>query len=94
MSAYITYMEVNYDSEGVSPKKLLETLTQLGWSPIYGRYDYIFRWRVNWAENESNIHEYFDRLNNTHEVLKKCHVNYSLRTYEFGREDFWVKCCD
>jgi hypothetical protein len=91
MTAYITYMEVNLSSGGVTPKELTETLKRLGWKPIYGRYDYVYEWGTKWGTKDHNIHEYFDHLNETHKSLRNCKVNYSLKTYEQGKENFWTK---
>lgn len=90
MTGYITYMEVNFRSDGITPRKLTETLGTIGWKPIYGRYDYALEWGTNWGNKDTNIQEYFDHINNTHETLRGCGINYSLRTYEQGREDFAV----
>ncbi len=91
MTAWITYMEVSMNSEGVSPKELTNTLKQYGWTPVYGRYDYAYRWDDNWGNKDHNIQEYFDHMNKVHQVLKGFNVWYSLRTYETGKENFWVK---
>ncbi|UCE72974.1 MAG: hypothetical protein JSV56_08015 [Methanomassiliicoccales archaeon] len=94
MTGYITYMEVSHNSEGVTPKQLSETLRGIGWKPIYGRYDYAYEWGTDWGNKDRNMQEFFDHINNTHECLRNCKVNYSLRTYEHGTEDFTVKTCE
>ena len=44
-----------------------------------------------WGNKDTNMHEFFEHTNKTHDALKDCKVNYSLYTYEQGKEDFFVK---
>lgn len=90
MSAYITYMEVSFSSEGVTPRELTEILRKIGWKPVYGRYDYAYDWGIDWGNKDTNIQEFFTHINKTHESLKGSRVNYSLRTYMQGTENFLV----
>lgn len=91
MPDYTTYMEVSLNSEGSPPADVTTALKQLGWKPCYGQYDYAFKWGSNWGDNDNNIDNYFDYMNKVHNILKGHHVNYSLRTFESGKENFWVK---
>jgi hypothetical protein len=84
-------MEVRLHSDGVTPTELTHALAQYGWKPIYGRYDYAYTWNDNWGNKDHNMTEYFDHMNKVHQVLKGYNVWYSLRTYEAGKEHFWVK---
>jgi hypothetical protein len=94
MAGYVTYMEVYLNSEGVSPKQLSETLRGIGWKPCYGRYDFAYEWGSDWGNKDSNIQEFLEYLNTLHETLRNCKVNYCLRTYEHGTEDFPVRRCE
>ena len=91
MPGYITYMEVSMHSEGVPPWELTSKLKEHGWKPVYGRYDFAWHWKENWGSKDQNWKEYFDWLNEVHQLLKGHNVHYSLRTYEQGKENFWVK---
>jgi hypothetical protein len=84
-------MEVSMYSEGSTPTELTHKLKEHGWHPVYGRYDFAYKWDQNWGNKETNIQEFLDYINTWHEVLKGYNVHYSLRTYEEGKEDFWVK---
>jgi hypothetical protein len=84
-------MEVSMHSEGATPTELTHKLAEHGWKPVYGRYDYAYKWDQNWGNKENNIQEFLDFINTWHDVLKGQNVHYSLRTYEQGKEDFWVK---
>ena len=94
MPAYITYMEVSLNSEGVAPRELTETLKTLGWKPTYGRYDFAYEWGPNWDATDKNPQQFFDHIHKTHMTLKGCNVNYSLKTYEQGTENFPVTRCE
>jgi hypothetical protein len=91
MPEYVTYIEVTLDPEGPPPEELTKTLGTLGWKPVWGRYDYAYKWNGNWNPDTQNINDYFTHITKIHEVLKGHKVNYSLRTYESGTENFWVK---
>ncbi len=91
MPEYVTYMEVYLNSEGVTPTELTHKLKEHGWHPVYGRYDFGYRWNGKWGSKDSNFQEYADFVNKWHEILKGYNLHYSLRTYEKGKEDFWVK---
>jgi hypothetical protein len=84
-------MEVSMHSEGSTPNELTHKLQEHGWKPVYGRYDFAYKWDQNWGNKEHNIQEFLDFINTWHDVLKGHNVHYSLRTYEQGKEDFWVK---
>ena len=70
MTAYITYMEVSFNSEGVTPGDLTENLRRIGWKPIYGRYDFAYEWGTNWGNKDRNIQEFLNHLNNY--LFSKC----------------------
>jgi hypothetical protein len=84
-------MEVTLYSEGIKPWELTQKLKEFGWYPIYGRYDYAYRWEDNWGNKDHDIYEYMEHMNKIHDVLRGYNVHYSLRTYEQGKENFWVK---
>ena len=91
MVAYITYMKINLNPLGASPGEITEILRGHGWKPEYGGYDFAYEWGPNWGNKDTNMHEFFEHTNKTHDALKDCKVNYSLYTYEQGKEDFFVK---
>jgi hypothetical protein len=91
MPEYITYMEVNLNSEGVPPDELTETLRKIGWKPVYGRYDFAYEWGPQWNKGGTNMQEYFTHIKKTHNTLRGCKVHYCLRTFEQGTEDFPVE---
>ena len=91
MPGYITYMKITLNPTGASPREITDILRNYGWKPVYGTYDYAYTWGPNWGSKDTNIQEFFEHTNKTHEALKGCHVNYSLYTYEQGKEDFFVK---
>ncbi len=91
MAGYITYMGISLNSEGIAPKELTEKLTKIGWKPIYGRYDFAYEWGIEWGDKDKNMQEFFDHIHRTHVALTGSNVNYSLKTYEQGKENFPVK---
>ncbi|UCE36501.1 MAG: hypothetical protein JSW00_13410 [Thermoplasmata archaeon] len=90
MTEYVTYMEVSFCSDGVTPTELTETLGKYGWKPCYGRYDYVYDWGNNWGNKDTNIHEFLEYINKVHETLRNYKMYYSIRTYQRGSEDFPV----
>jgi hypothetical protein len=78
LPGWITYMEVSLSSEGVKPTELTSRLREHGWRPVYGRYDYAYKWDQNWGHKDSNIQEFFEFINKWHEILKGYNVHYYL----------------
>ena len=90
MTAYITYMKMKANSRDLSYKQIEEILKRHQWKPIYGKYDYAYEWVINGKSLDDNIQEFFNHIHKTHEVLKNFNVDYSLRTFKDGKEDFPV----
>ncbi|MFQ5911277.1 MAG: hypothetical protein ACE5IJ_11255 [Thermoplasmata archaeon] len=88
MGGYVTYLEVRLSPNSAQPEHLTTELKGQGWMPVWGRYDYAYHWDETW--NWQNENEYWQTVQQLHEVLRRYNVHYSLRTYERGKEDFWV----
>ena len=39
-----TYLMVWFNSEGVKPTKVLDSLTSMGFKPMHGSYDFVYSW--------------------------------------------------
>jgi hypothetical protein len=99
---YTTYIAVSYNSDGGSPTEVHKRIVALGWTPVFGEYDYKFTWdpgtryvwtkdkklkKIDWNKNIENFVKFIDNL---HEVLRGLNVRYTIRTVETGKEDFFV----
>jgi hypothetical protein len=90
MTKYVTYMSVYHNSEGASPREVWDTLKDLGWKPVYGKYDFAYEWEDNWGKKSSNFDEYATYIADVHNKLRGLKVYYNLWTSEYGKEDFAV----
>ncbi len=90
MTAYITYMKMKTNSRDFMFRQIEEVLKRHQWKPIYGKYDYAYEWDINGKSLDANVQEFFNHIHSTHEALKNFNVDYSLRTYKEGKEDFLV----
>ncbi|MCK4454913.1 MAG: hypothetical protein KAU99_01050 [Thermoplasmata archaeon] len=88
MSGYVTYVEVRLSPSSDQPEHLTTELKDKGWKPVWGRYDYAYYWDEAW--NWQNEEDYWKKIHELHDVLRRYNVHYSLRTYERGKEDFTV----
>ena len=88
MTAYITYMKMKANTRDVTFRQIEEVLERHQWKPIYGKYDYAYEWDINRNSLDKNMQEFFNHIHRTHEALKNFNVDYSLRTYKEGMEDF------
>lgn len=88
MPEYVTYLEVSLRSESGNPSDMTRELANCGWKPVWGRYDYAFAWTSGTPTERDN--EYWQKIEELHNVLRKYNVGYALRTFERGTEDFPV----
>ena len=88
---YVTYLSVTLNSEGSSPSEVTRRLTDIGWSPVYGAYDFKREWNGTdtnvVTDDVTNLINYIDEV---HNVLRGLNVSYQVYTYEVGKEDFTV----
>jgi hypothetical protein len=85
---YVTYMGVTLNSEGAAPLEITKKLSEKGWLPVYGFYDYKHVWGETWGNKGKNINEFLTHLTETHSILKGLNVSYIIKTYEEGTETF------
>jgi hypothetical protein len=86
MPECVTYLEVTLNGESGAPWDLTKELKDQGWEPVWGKYDYAYRWNGHEWDEES----YWNWVNKLHNTLRKHNVWYSLSTYEAGKENFPV----
>ncbi len=94
LPGYTTYMKVNFTPGGLTPGEITNILREHGWKPVYGAFDFAYKWEGNWGNKDTNIQEFLDFINTTHAALVGSDVTYSLCTCEHGKENFYVKWCE
>ena len=83
-------MSVTLHSEGATPSEITNVMKTLGWTPVYGAYDYSYAWDESWGNKGENFDEYCEYINTVHNKLKGLNVSYKLWTTEHGKEDFEI----
>lgn len=71
-----TYVTITFNSEGAKPSKVAETLSALGFKPLHGIYDFAY----NWSGNKREVIETLQFMDQVHEKLKGCNVQYQVTT--------------
>lgn len=71
----ITYLTVQFSSEGAKPSKILSTLQSLGFKPATGFYDFQYDW-----EDDASIDDVIDLADQISASLKGMRVNFKLET--------------
>ena len=89
MPDYVTYLELHLHSQTGDVKDLRRELEQNGWYPVWGPYDFAYRW--SGTKDSPDDETYWQNVRKLHDVLKKYNVWYSLCTCEAGKENFNVK---
>jgi hypothetical protein len=80
MAKYVTRVTVWFNSEGASPSQVVTRLTELGFKPVRGAYDFIY-------EHEDDIDEVnlggaiLEISNALHKTLSGFKVLYNLDTH-------------
>jgi hypothetical protein len=73
----ITYLKVQFSTEGARPSDVLETLHNLGFETTQGRFDAIYRWGGN-----TTIDDALYLADKVHAALKGTGVLFELETVE------------
>jgi hypothetical protein len=83
MATYVTRVTVWFNSEGASPSQVLTRLTELGFKPVRGSYDFIYEHEddLNEADLGNAILEISNAL---HKTLSGFKVLYNLDTHPVG----------
>ncbi len=69
-----TYIKMSFSSEGGGPKKAIEILGNMGFTPVVGLQDF----HIEWDKHES--HKYLDKIQKMHEALQGLNIRYQLIT--------------
>ena len=83
MANYVTRVSVWFNSEGATPSQVVKRLTELGFKPVRGAYDFIYEHEDDVDESELGgaILEISDAL---HKTLSGFKVFYNLDTHSVG----------
>ena len=84
MSPFITQVQVWFNSEGASPSEIIEKLTELGFTPVRGAYDFVYEHDSEEIGEADLPNAILDIANAIHEALKGFKVLYTLDTHEDG----------
>jgi hypothetical protein len=80
MSGYITRVRLWFNSEGASPSEIMNRLTELGFTPIRGFYDFVYEHSPD-DVTDSNLSEAIIEIANAlHKALDGFKVLYTLDT--------------
>ena len=90
MVKYVTYLNLNFYSEGATPKDVDDRLKGIGWAPVYGPYDYAYKWDEDRNVASKEVSEWIEEYSKVREALEGMNVYYNFRTYKEGYED-WDK---
>ena len=83
MTKYVTRVTVWFNSEGASPSQVLTKLTELGFKPVRGAYDFIYEHED--AIGEANLGSAILEISNAlHKTLSGFKILYNLDTHPVG----------
>ena len=84
MTPFITRVQIWFYSEGASPSKVFEKLTELGFTPVRGAYDFVYEHDEEEIGEEDLSTAILDIANALHTALSGFKVLYTLDTHEGG----------
>jgi len=85
MTKWTTYMGITLNTNGATPVEVNNKLVEMGWTPVYGDYDYKHEWATeNWGNKGKDINEFITHVTNLHNTLKGMDICYCVRTYKEG----------
>ncbi len=81
MSTYVTRVKVWFNSEGASPSHVVKKLTELGFKPVRGAYDFIYEHEEGMADSDIG-NAIMEISNALHKTLSGFKVLYNLDTHQ------------
>jgi len=70
-----TYLTLYFSSEGNKPSEVTKTLTDMGFEPIYGAFDFVYDWKGN--PPVEDVIKFGDRIKS---LLKKHNVYFRMES--------------
>lgn len=66
----------------LSPK-VLKSLGEMGWEPVHGSYDFVYRWGADWEKNGKNVPQYSEEIKASVDAALRGHdVRYVFKTFQ------------
>lgn len=75
MARVKTYLIVWINSEGTRPKKVAERLASIGFKPMHGTHDFVFKWK-----QKPSVGELLSFADKIHETLRGLKVFYKMES--------------
>ena len=70
-----TYVRTIHNSEGASPKAIIDLMQKLGFEPALGTHDFVYKWK-----SKTEIKDILDLIENMHGSMKGLNVSYEVTT--------------
>ena len=70
-----TYLLVWFNSNGLQPSKVIQSLTSMGFNPIKGRYDFEYDW-----PNRPSMDELYAFIDKVQQTLKGTNAFFKVET--------------
>jgi len=92
MPNFVTYLSLEMNPNSATPNEIVNKLTKLGWTPVFGDWDFAWNWGTKWQPNghptttNGGNTFYWRNINKTYKVLQGLKVDFSFRTYQKGKE--------
>ena len=83
MTRYVTRITVWFNSEGASPPQVVSKLTELGFKPVRGAYDFIYEHENEMSDSDLGV-AILETSNALHKTLSGFKVMYNLDTHPIG----------
>ena len=88
MSRYVTRLSVWFNSEGASPSQVISKLTELGFKPVRGAYDFVYE-HSDEDMTEADLGSAIIEISNAlHKTLAGFKVLYNLDTHLSEGDDY------
>jgi hypothetical protein len=90
MSGYITRVQLWFNSEGASPPEIMQKLTELGFTPVRGVYDFIYEHSPDDVTDSNLSDAIIEIANALHKALAGFKVLYTLDTNHLDEIDDYM----
>lgn len=83
MRTVISCLKLSLGNEASLSREVGTTLGELGWEPVHGYWDYIYRWAADWESEGKNLPQYSAELKKAvHRALVAHDIPYVFRTFQ------------
>ncbi len=83
-----SFLKLSIGKDGDLSPKVLKSLGELGWEPVHGSYDFVYRWETDWDKDGKKMPELSNELKASLDAaLKGSDITYIFKTFSASEKE-------